>query len=171
MEGLEIKKANAKLAGIVKEGILKNAKRNPKVDLSFKSTYPVALAEKLYKKQMPDVKEHLEIVQDTLGRVQPEPAERAVSSCKPVVKAVTKPVVKEVTKIVGSGKQAVEGASLNMGPDISGKNFNVYGQAFGGEKPPSRLQNRAVKIKEIMKSKSLSMIEASKYIKANNIQY
>ena len=148
MEGLEIKKANAKYAGIVKEGILKNAKRNPKVDLSFKSTYPVALAEKLYKKQMPDVKEHLEIV-----------------------KAVTKPVVKEVTKIVGSGKQAVEGASLNMGPDISGKNFNVYGQAFGGEKPPSRLQNRAVKIKEIMKSKSLSMIEASKYIKANNIQY
>jgi hypothetical protein len=35
----------------------------------------------------------------------------------------------------------------------------------------NRLKARSVKVKEIMKEKGLSMIEASKYIKANNIQY
>lgn len=37
--------------------------------------------------------------------------------------------------------------------------------------PESKTAKRALKVKEIMKSKGLSMIQASSYIKTNNIKY
>jgi hypothetical protein len=39
------------------------------------------------------------------------------------------------------------------------------------KKAVNKLKARSEKVKEIMKKNNISMIEASKYIKANNIKY
>lgn len=51
-------------------------------------------------------------------------------------------------------------------------NLPSSSMAGGAKKKPSdKLKKRADKVKEIMKKMNLSMIDASKYVKANNIKY
>ena len=68
-------------------------------------------------------------------------------------------------------KQGVN-AYTNPQSVIKGVAQTAVKDAFGGSKGKGNaIQRRAVVVKKIMKEKGLSLIEASKYVKANNITY
>ena len=62
------------------------------------------------------------------------------------------------------------GAGINVKELEHVKESNEMKRELGAGKP-NRMKARSTKVKEIMKSKGLSMIAASKYIKENKIEY
>ena len=126
----------------------------------------VEFLQKDYKKQIPDLKasgkkNHLEL-QEVVAKLTEKP--KVVPKEKMARKTggnVVKPDQKN--EIVIEGSKPV---------DISSKQLYFNG---AGKVPPAstetKMKRRSNKVKEIMKSKSLSMTEASKYIKENDIKY
>lgn len=102
-------------------------------------------ASRVYKKQVVDKPNHLEMEEKVQER-----------------KALKKPA----------------GGSLSIGKPVQVKgsvplypiNSEVQ-TTFGMGQPQSRAKARAEKVREVMKSKNLSLPEASKYIKNNNVKY
>jgi hypothetical protein len=105
--------------------------------------------EKLYKKQLPDVAGHLEMVEKLKGKTSKPKAEK---------KGGAQDLIKPPLQFV-EGSRPLE--------DISAKQQYIIASG----KPGDKMKRRGEKIKELMKSKGMSMTEASKYIKANKIQY
>ena len=109
------------------------------------------IIETLYKKQMPNLPGHLEMVEKMIEKKE----------------VVEKPKKKEVVR---GGAMVVEGSVPVHVPagtmDVSNRSNYLLGNG-----QPSKMQRRQMKIKEIMKQKGLSMIKASSYIKDNKIEY
>ena len=110
------------------------------------------IIETMYKKQMPNLPGHMEMVEK--------------------MEEVYKPKKREIVKseVVKGGAMVVEGSVPVKVPagtmDVSNRSNFMMGNG-----QPNKMKRRQEKIKEIMKEKGLSMIKASQYIKANNITY
>ena len=139
------------------DGIRKNLPKDEELKKFVKPVYPAELTAKLYKKQMPDLGNHLEMVDKIAAKI---PEMKTGGAKQP--------------------KQVVEGSRPVDVPanlvDISAKQLYMPGEAWtgSGKKPRAisdKMKNRSAKIKEIMKEKNLSMINASKYIKDHKIAY
>jgi hypothetical protein len=134
--------------------------------------------EKSYKKQVPVI---------ASGRPNMEMAEKVK---KPKARKIAKnnlPLVyqDQMTQFQGGAgeEEELEDTERNVEERELGAGVNVKelekvmesnelkSGLVGSAGKSNRLKARSAKVKEIMKEKGLSMIEASKYIKANNIQY
>ncbi len=85
------------------------------------------------------------------------------------------PYVKKSLPVIKAGLTVGKTIAQSIDNDKAQKIGNVLESLGFGEQPidtnVSARTRRGQKIKEIMKLKGLSLIEASKYIKANNIKY
>ena len=106
------------------------------------------IIEKIYKKQLPDVTGHLEMV---------EKINNKNSKTKTEKKGGAQNLIKPPLEFV-QGSKPLE--------DISAKQQFVIASGKA-----DKMKRRGEKIKELMKTKGMSMTEASKYIKENKIQY
>ncbi len=115
------------------------------------------IIEKLYKKQVVDKPKHLEVEEK-------KKVEAMGSGVKAnVFSSVKAKLPKKEGGAMQMGKPIKVVGSIPVVPKINGESQVIYGTG--------KMANRNAKVKEIMKSKKLSMTEASKYIKANNIKY
>jgi hypothetical protein len=129
----------------------------------IKKSYPSYHAQKLFSKQLPDVGHHLEM-EKKIKELELKPLIKSVSIKPLSVKPLSVKPVQTVTKLIVEGSKPVQIKNPILGGKAA-KKPETKSQAKG------TLKDRAVKIKEIMKSKGLSMTESSKYIKENNISY
>lgn len=134
--------ADEKKDGIYKKFQHKKQQKPPSEFLAFKET--------VYKKQIPDGDKHMEMKEVVEKKKEVKPKGGAIKYEK-------KPVL-----VVGS--TPVQDMASHTPLLRVGGNKNK-------SEPMSPLKRRAEKCKEIMASEGLSLIEASKYIKKNNVKY
>ena len=133
------------------------------------------IIEKVYKKQVPDRKGHLEIETSVLTN-KPRLLKKVAKNIEKVedkVEDIAKKVDVSPEKKGGDmkfRKLVVEGSTPVT--DISAKQpyFPLTGSSSAAGRP-SALQRRSAVVKKIMKEKGMSLIEASKYVKAEGIPY
>lgn len=134
------------------EKVIKNEKLNKTFAKPTSHKAPIRhqeIIERLYKKQLPDKIEHLEMIEKIEKPSKPKVLSKKSGGME---------FFKEPPKVVEGSKPLDNIASEPQFVLASGK-------------PSDKMKRRSEKIKEIMKQKGLKLVEASKYIKANNIKY
>jgi hypothetical protein len=114
-----------------------------------------------YKKQKVDKKDHLEMEE----KMKPEPAPRVKKA------SGLSTLKKQMSKDMKTAGSRNIGKPVEVRGSVPLKPVNAEVQSTFGLGKPNRMSARANKVKEIMKSKKMSLAEASKYIKENNIKY
>jgi len=145
----------------------KNSKVYQEKPVYIKPKTNTEIITKEYKKQKVDKKDHLEME----DKIKPSPTVKKASGMSTLKKQVKMDMKKDMKKDVKMAGSMAVGKPVQVKGSVPLKPVNAEDQTTFGLGKPNRMTARQNKVREIMKSKKMSLPEASKYIKQNNIKY